>query len=391
MISHENRSMIIEKIDIYKVPPRWVFIRLTTRSGITGWGEPAVEGKSDSVIAAIKDFAPLLIGKDARHIEDLFQVLSKGGFYRGGVIMMSAISGIEQALWDIKGKSLGVPVYQLLGGAVRDKMRIYSWIGGDNSEELAFGAQQRIDNGFTAVKMNVSGQLDSHISLKKIREIKKNIQKVRETIGEENDFAIDFHGRVPKSMAKRLMQELEEFSPMFYEEPVLPEFSFYFNRLSSATSIPLAGGERLVGRSQFRDIIYHSSLDVLQPDLSHAGGIWEVKKIAASAETSGILIAPHCPLGPVSFAAALQFDFCTHNVLIQETSLGIHYNTGQIDLLSYISNKEDFIIESGFIHRTDKPGLGIEMNDEIIAEMSKIKHNWSNPVWRNSDGSFTEW
>ena len=383
--------MIIEKIDIYKVPPRWVFLRLTTRSGITGWGEPAVEGKSDSVIAAVKDFAHLLIGKDGRQIEDLLQVMSKGGFYRGGVIMMSAISGIEQALWDIKGKSLGVPVYQLLGGPVRDKMRIYSWIGGDNSEELAFGARQRIDNGFTAVKMNVSGQLDSHVSLKKLKEIKKNIQKVRETIGEENDFAIDFHGRVPKSMAKRLMQELEEFSPMFYEEPVLPEFSFYFDRLSSATSIPLAGGERLVGRSQFRDIIYHSSLDVLQPDLSHAGGIWEVKKIAASAETSGILMAPHCPLGPVSFAAALQFDFCTHNVLIQETSLGIHYNTGEIDLLSYLSNKEDFKIESGFIHRTDKPGLGIEMDEDIIMEMSKIKHNWSNPVWRNSDGSFTEW
>jgi galactonate dehydratase len=383
--------MIIEKIDIYKVPPRWVFLRLTTRSGITGWGEPAVEGKSDSVIAAVKDFAPLLIGKDARQIEDLLQVMSKGGFYRGGVIMMSAISGIEQALWDIKGKSLGVPVYQLLGGPVRDKMRIYSWIGGDNSEELAFGARQRIDNGFTAVKMNVSGQLDSHVSVKKIKEIKKNIQKVRETIGEENDFAIDFHGRVPKSMAKRLMQELEEFSPMFYEEPVLPEFSFYFDRLSYATSIPLAGGERLVGRSQFRDIIYHSSLDVLQPDLSHAGGIWEVKKIAASAEMSGILMAPHCPLGPVSFAAALQFDFCTHNVLIQETSLGIHYNTGEIDLLSYLSNKEDFKIESGFIHRTDKPGLGIEMDEDIIMEMSKIKHNWSNPVWRNSDGSFTEW
>jgi len=383
--------MIIEKIDIYKVPPRWVFIRLTTRSGITGWGEPAVEGKSDSVIAAVRDFAPLLIGKDARKIEDLFQVLTKGGFYRGGIIMMSAISGIEQALWDIKGKSLGVPVYQLLGGAVRNKMRIYSWIGGDNSDELAFGAQQRINNGFTAVKMNVSGQLDLHVSLKKIKEIKKNIQKVRETIGEENDFAIDFHGRVPKNMVKRFMQELEEFSPMFYEEPVLPEFSFYLNELSLSTSIPLAGGERLVGRSQFRDIIYHGSLDVLQPDLSHAGGIWEVKKIAASAETSGILIAPHCPLGPVSFAAALQFDFCTHNVLIQETSLGIHYNTSEIDLLSYISNKEDFKIESGFIYRTDKPGLGIEMNEEIIMEMSKIKHNWSNPVWRNSDGSFTEW
>ena len=167
----QTTIMLIEKIDIYKLPPRWVFIKLTTKSGITGWGEPAVEGKSDSVIAAVRDLAPLLIGKDASQIEDLFQVMTKGGFYRGGIIMMSAISGIEQALWDIKGKSLGVPVYQLLGGAVRDKMRIYSWIGGDNSEELAFGAQNRIDYGFTAVKMNLCGQLDFHVSLKKIKEI----------------------------------------------------------------------------------------------------------------------------------------------------------------------------------------------------------------------------
>jgi galactonate dehydratase len=383
--------MLIEKIDIYKLPPRWVFIKITTKSGITGWGEPTLEGKSDSVIAAIKDLLPLLIGKDARQIEDLFQLMTKGGFYRDGIIMMSAISGIEQALWDIKGKSLGVPVYQLLGGAVRDKMRIYSWIGGDTSEQLVLGAQQRIDDGFTAVKMNLCGQLDFHVPLKKIKEIKNNFQKVRETIGDENDFAIDFHGRVDKSMVKRFMFELEELSPMFYEEPVLPELSFYFKELSSATCIPLAGGERLVGRNQLRDIIYHCSLDVLQPDLSHVGGILEAKKIAAFAETSGILMAPHCPLGPIAFAAALQFDFCTHNVLIQETSLGIHYNKGEIDLLSYISNKEDFQIQSGLIYRTDKPGLGIEMNEEIIKEMSKIQHNWSNPIWRNSDGSFTEW
>lgn len=383
--------MLIEKIDIYKLPPRWVFIKITTGSGITGWGEPAVEGKSDTVIAAIKDLMPLLIGKDARQIEDIFQVLTKGGFYRGGIIMMGAISGIEQALWDIKGKSLGVPVYQLLGGAVRQKMRIYSWIGGDNSEDLASGAKERIDNGFTAVKMNLCGQLDFQSSVKKIKEIKNNIQKVRETIGEENDIAIDFHGRVYKNMVKRFMNELEEFSPMFYEEVVLPEFSSYLNQLTSNTSVPLAGGERLVGRKEFKDIIYHCSLDVLQPDLSHVGGILEAKKIAASAETSGILMAPHCPLGPVSFAAALQFDFCTHNVLIQETSLGIHYNKGDIDLLSYIKNKEDFQIRSGFISRTEKPGLGIEMDEEVIEEMSKTQPNWSNPVWRNPDGSFTEW
>lgn len=383
--------MLIEKIDIYKLPPRWVFIKITTKSGITGWGEPSLEGKSDTIIAAVKDLIPFLIGKDAGQIEHLFQIMTKGGFYRGGVILMSAISGIEQALWDIKGKALGVPVYQLLGGAVRDKMRIYSWVGGDTSEQLALGAKEKIDKGFTAIKMNLCGQLDFQVSLKKVKEIKRNIQKVRETIGDENDFAIDFHGRVHKNMAKRFMRELEEFAPMFYEEPLLPELSFYFEKLSTVTTIPLAAGERLVGRDQFKDIIYKSSLDILQPDLSHVGGIWEAKKIAAWAEASGILMAPHCPLGPVGFAAALQFDFCTPNVLIQETSLGIHYNRGEIDLLSYITNKADFEIQSGFIHKTNKPGLGIEMDEKFIEEMSRIKHNWTNPIWKNSDGSFSEW
>lgn len=385
------RKMIIEKIDIFKLPPRWVFIKITTRSGITGWGEPSVEGRSDTVIAAVKDLIPLLIGKDAGKIEDLFQVLTKGGFYRGGIIMMSAISGIEQALWDIKGKSLGVPVYELLGGAVRDRMRIYGWIGGDDPDQVASGAKERTDLGFTAVKLNLSGRLDFQVSLKKLKEIKKNIEQVRNSIGDQNDLAIDFHGRVSKNMVKRFMKELEEFSPMFYEEPVLPEFSFYFKQLSSVTTVPLAAGERLIGRNQFKDIIHEASLDILQPDLSHVGGIWEAKKIASWAETSGILMAPHCPLGPVAFAAALQFDFCTHNVLIQETSLGIHYNDGEVDLLTYVSNSEDFKIQSGYIQKNRKPGLGIEMNEKIIEEMSKVKHNWNNPVWRNPDGSFTEW
>lgn len=383
--------MIIKKVDIYKLPPRWVFIKITTKSGITGWGEPAVEGKSDSVIAAVKELIPYLIGKNASNIEDLFQVMTKGGFYRGGIIMMSAISGIEQALWDIKGKFLGVPVYELLGGSVRDKMRIYSWVGGDDPEQVASGAKEKTDLGFTAVKMNLCGQLDFQVSLKQLKEIKKNIEQVRKSIGDQNDMAIDFHGRVSKNMVKRFMKELEEFAPMFYEEPILPEFSFYFKQLSSITAVPLAAGERLVGRNQFKDIIYEASLDILQPDLSHVGGIWEAKKIAAWAEISGILMAPHCPLGPIAFAASLQFDFCTHNVLIQETSLGIHYNKGEIDLLTYVKNKEDFNIRSGYIQRTDKPGLGIEMNEKVIDKMSKVKFNWANPVWRNSDGSFAEW
>lgn len=383
--------MIIEKIDLFKVPPRWLFVKITTKSGYTGWGEPIVEGKTDTVIAAINEMKSLLIGRDAHQIEDIFLTLYKGGFYRGGIILMSAISGIEQALWDLKGKFFGVPVYQLLGGSVRDKMRIYSWVGGDNPEDVAIHAEQRMKDGYKAVKMNLSGKLDIHLSPWEIKQIKNNIRTVREAIGEKNDLAIDFHGRVHYHTSKRLIRELEEFCPMFYEEPILPEYSGYYKQLSMMTEVPLAAGERMVGRKEFKDIIHERSLDIIQPDLSHVGGIWEAKKIAAWAETSDIFIALHCPLGPIAFASALQFDFCTHNVIIQETSLGIHYNKGGIDMLTYVANREDFSIDSGYIHRNNKPGLGVEIDEKMVTELAKNGHNWNNPVWRNNDGSFTEW
>lgn len=383
--------MIIDRIELFKIPPRWLFVKITTRSGITGWGEPVVEGKADSVYAIVKEMEPYLLGKNAHQVEDIFQVLTKGGFYRGGILLMSAISGIEQALWDIKGKALGVPVYELMGGAVRDKMRIYAWIGGDDPEDVSHHAKERIDAGFTAVKMNVAGQLEMHLSLKKIKAIKNTIRMVREAIGDENDLAIDFHGRVHKNMSGRLMKELEEFSPMFYEEPLLPEHGKSFSQLSGITSIPIAAGERLAGRGSFKDLIYHADIDVLQPDISHVGGIMEAKKIASWAEASDMMMALHCPLGPVAFSAALQFDFCTPNALIQETSMGIHYNQGDIDLLSYVVNKDDFKVENGFIPGNSKCGLGIEVDEYAVKEMAKIGHSWKNPVWRNADGSFSEW
>jgi galactonate dehydratase len=304
---------------------------------------------------------------------------------------MSAISGIEQALWDIKGKALGVPVYELMGGAVRDKMRIYAWVGGDIPEDVSRHAKKRIDAGFTAVKMNVAGQLEVHLSFEKIKAIKNNIRMVREAIGDENDVAIDFHGRVHKNMSKRLMKELEEFSPMFYEEPLLPEHSKSFRQLNGVTSIPIAAGERLAGREAFKDLIYYADIDILQPDISHVGGIMEAKKIASWAEASDMMMALHCPLGPIAFSAALQFDFCTPNALIQETSMGIHYNQGYIDLLSYVLNKDDFKIENGFIARNNKSGLGVEIDEYAVKEMAKVGHDWKNPVWRNADGSFSEW
>jgi galactonate dehydratase len=383
--------MIIDKIELFKVPPRWLFLKITTKSGITGWGEPIVEGRADSVVAIVKEMEPYLLGRNAHQIEDIFQLLSKGGFYRGGILLMSAISGIEQALWDIKGKAVGVPVYELMGGSVRDRMRIYAWIGGDTPDHLFQQSKQRIESGFTAVKMNVAGQLEVQLNLKKIKEIKKNIGIVRETIGDGNDLAIDFHGRVHKNMAKRLMKELEEFSPMFYEEPLTPEHSDSFRQLCEVTCIPIAAGERLTGRAEFKDLIYHGHLDILQPDISHVGGIMEAKKIAAWAEASDMMMALHCPLGPIAFSAALQFDFSTPNAVIQETSMGIHYNEGSIDLLSYVLNKDDFKVEEGFIKRNNKPGLGVEIDEYAVHEMSKVSHNWKNPIWRNSDGSFSEW
>jgi galactonate dehydratase len=383
--------MIIDKIELFKIPPRWLFVKITTRSGIVGWGEPVVEGKADSVYAIVKEMEPYLLGKNAHQIEDIFQVLSKGGFYRGGILLMSAISGIEQALWDIKGKALGVPVYELMGGAVRDIMRIYAWVGGDIPEDVSRHAKKRIDAGFTAVKMNVAGQLEVHLNFEKIKAIKNNIRMVREAIGDENDVAIDFHGRVHKNMSKRLMKELEEFSPMFYEEPLLPEHSKSFRQLNGVTSIPIAAGERLAGREAFKDLIYHADIDILQPDISHVGGIMEAKKIASWAEASDMMMALHCPLGPIAFSAALQFDFCTPNALIQETSMGIHYNQGYIDLLSYVLNKDDFKIENGFIARNNKSGLGVEIDEYAVKEMAKVGHDWKNPVWRNFDGSFSEW
>ncbi|MBS1920516.1 MAG: galactonate dehydratase [Bacteroidetes bacterium] len=383
--------MKIEKIELFKVPPRWLFLKITTDTGIIGWGEPVVEGKADSILAIVNEMEPYLLGRNANQVEDIFQVLSKGGFYRGGILLMSAISGIEQALWDIKGKALGVPVYEMLGGSVRDKMRIYAWIGGDTAEHLSQQARERIDAGFTAIKLNIAGQLEIQPTPKKINEIKKNIGIVRQVIGEEHDLAIDFHGRVHKNISKRLMKELEEFSPMFYEEPLLPEHSKFFSELRNSTMVPIAAGERLSGRESFRELIYHGGLDILQPDLSHVGGIMEAKKIAAWAETADMFIAPHCPLGPIAFAAALQFDFCTPNVLIQETSMGIHYHKEQTDLLTYVINKDDFHVENGFIHRNSKPGLGVEIDENIVKEMSVAGHDWKNPVWRNTDGSFSEW
>lgn len=382
--------MRIEKFELFKVPPRWLFLKITTSNGISGWGEPVVEGKADTVKAAVEEMMNTLIGRNAGEIEDIWQTLYRGGFYRGGPILMSAIAGIDQALWDIKGKALNAPVYELLGGAVRDKMKVYSWIGGDRPSDVIAAAKKRMDEGFHAVKMNACPEMEWIDTPENVDKAVRIIKSVRDAIGYERGLGVDFHGRVHRGLAKYFMKELEPLKPMFIEEPVLTENLDALKNIAYSTVTPIATGERMYSRWDFKKIFEEGFVDIIQPDLSHAGGITEVKKIASMAEAYDVALAPHCPLGPISFASALQIDFNCVNAIIQESSIGIHYNEGT-DLLDYLKNPEVFDVKDGYVKRPDGPGLGIEIDEEKVRAMAKVGHDWKNPIWRNKDGSIAEW
>ncbi|MDR2423520.1 MAG: galactonate dehydratase [Prevotellaceae bacterium] len=382
--------MKISKLELFKVPPRWLFLKITTDDGFVGWGEPVVEGRADTVEAAVKELSPYLIGKDASQIEDTWQTLYRGGFYRGGPILSSAISGIDEALWDIKGKVTGLPVYNLLGGAVRTRMMVYQWVGGDRPSDVVAAAVEKQKAGLKAVKMNGTEDLEWIDSFGKIDETVERVAGIRQACGKDFGIGIDFHGRVHKTMAKVLMKELEQYRPLFIEEPVLAENGEYFKMLSELVSTPIATGERHYTRWDFKHLFEQGAVDIIQPDLSHAGGITECKKIANMAEAYDISIAPHCPLGPIAFAACLHLDFNCVNAVIQETSAGIHYNVGA-DLLDYVKNPEVFDFKDGYIDVFDGAGLGVEVDEDKVREMAKIGHSWKNPLWRTASGVVAEW
>lgn len=382
--------MKITKMNLYTVPPRWLFLEIETDEGITGWGEPVVEGRASIVKTAVEDFSDYLIGKDPMKIEDHWQAMYRGGFYRGGPEVMSAIAGIDQALWDIKGKYYNAPVYDLLGGKCRDKLKVYSWVGGDRPSDLLNGIQVLKDSGCTAIKMNGTEEMHYVDDFSKIEEVANRIAQVREKFGYEIGIGVDFHGRVHKTMAKVLARELDQFKLMFIEEPVMAQNNEALREIVKHTSTPIATGERMFSRWDYKNLFMDGYVDIIQPDVSHAGGISEVKKIVSMAEAFDMAVAPHCPLGPIALAACVQIDACTPNAFIQEQSLGIHYNKGG-DLLDYIENKDMFQFENGFIQIPEGPGLGVVVNKEKVLEAAKIGHNWKNPVWRNYDGTIAEW
>ena len=382
--------MKIKGVNTYLVRPRWCMVEVLTDGGITGWGEAVIEGKASTVAACVKEMEEYIIDKDPCKIEDIWNTLYRAAFYRGGPIIMSAIAGIDQALWDIKGKSLGVPVYELLGGKCRDRIKVYSWIGGDRPSDVAAAAKAKKDEGFTAIKMNATEELQMVDTYDKIDAVLERVAEIRSACGKYFGIAIDFHGRVHKPMAKVLAKKLEQFDPMFIEEPVLCDNMEDFKDIAASCNIPIATGERLFTKYDFKRLLTAGGIDIIQPDLSHAGGITEVRKIAAMAEAYDVALAPHCPLGPIALAACLQVDAVSYNAFIQEQSIGIHYNVGK-SVLDYVNNKKDFEFKNGFVDFPVKAGLGVDVNKALIEAENKTPHHWKNPVWRHADGSIAEW
>ena len=382
--------MKITGLKLYPVRPRWLFLKVETDEGICGWGEPVVEGHAHTVKAAVEELSGYLVGQDPLRIEDHWQVMYRSYFYRGGPIMMSAIAGVDQALWDIKGRAAGLPVYQMLGGACRDRLKVYCWIGGDRPDDIRRQAEEKFRQGYRAAKMNATEEMHYIDTYDKVDAVLARVAAIRDALGDEMDIAVDFHGRVHQTMAKVLAHELEPLRPMFIEEPVLPQNNEALREIAGHTSVPIATGERMFSRWDFKNLLSDGYVDIIQPDLSHAGGISESRKIASMAEAYDVAVAPHCPLGPVALAACVQMDACTPNVFIQEQSLGIHYNQSG-DLLDYLKDKGVFAYEDGFVKIPDGPGLGIEIDEALVQEAAAEGHDWKNPIWRCYDGTVAEW
>ncbi|GAW03519.1 enolase C-terminal domain-like protein [Lentinula edodes] len=390
-------SNTITDIETFRVPPRWVFVRVKTSDNIVGWGESTLEGHTEAIEGAFDDLRERFIGAVADNIQDIWQTAYMGRFYRGGPVLMSALSGLDIALWDIKGKKLGVPVWHLLGGKVRDRIKVYGWIGGDHPSAVVSAAVERKAQGFTAVKMNGTDAISWIDSPELLEATVERVKQVRST---GLDVGVDFHGRLHKGMAKQLAKLLEPLHPMFIEEPLLPTQPEEIADLSNAISTPIALGERLFTRWDFRPYLERRAIDIAQPDVSHCGGISELHRIASYTETYDVALAPHCPLGPIALAACMQVAISAPNFVIQEMSWKMHYNIAagealgiEADLHTYMVNPEVFAVKDGYIAALQGPGIGVEIDEDHVRKASEIyvKHApWRNPLWRGEDGSLQE-
>ncbi|GAA0931974.1 galactonate dehydratase [Pseudonocardia zijingensis] len=384
--------MKIVKFEVVHVRPRYSFLRLHTDDGIVGIGEACLEGKARVVQAALGEFEELLVGQDPRRIEHLWHLMYRSTFYPSGSILCSAISAIDQALWDILGKHLGVPVHVLLGGAVRDRVRVYQhvnagdWEAFDRSsadahiEELTAKARAAVAAGFTMIKTALPGPARPVESRGFVKLQVERFAALRDAVGDDVDIAIDFHGRVSPAVAKVLIAELAPLSPLFVEEPCLPENVPAMAEIARSTTVPIATGERLFTRWGFRELLESRAAAVLQPDLAHCGGISEARKIAAMGETYFAALAPHNPLGPVNLAASVHLALTVPGFLAQEQ---LHLGPGLVTT--------PFEVVDGHVAAPTGPGLGVELLPEPERAEEDFDGGWTLPVWHTADGAVAPW
>jgi galactonate dehydratase len=380
--------MRVVDYELYPLPRKSQLLKLETDTGLVGWGEPVVEGKAESTGAAVRELLEgYLLGEDPLPIEHHWQRLYRGGFYRGGPVLMAAIAGVDQALWDLKGKHYDLPAHELLGGRARDRVQLYQHVHGETPAEHAEAARQAVAEGFEVLKTSPKQPFRRVDTPAAIRRTAETLGAIREAVGDDVAVGVDFHGRVAKPTAKRLAAALEPHDPMFYEEPVLPEHNEALGPLAAHTTVPIATGERMFSRWEFKPLLESGAADVLQPDVSHAGGITEVKKIADMAEAYDVALAPHCPLGPVALAACLQVDACAPNALVQEQVV----HRGEFP--DWVDNPTLFDYEAGgYLPVPDGPGLGVEIDeDALAAAVAGDAEAWAPPQWTHEDGSVAEW
>jgi galactonate dehydratase len=381
--------MKIARIDQFFPRRRMRLVRITTDTGLVGWGETTLEGKPKSTVAAVEELAGYLIGKDPLRIEHHWQQIYRSAFFRGGNVLMTALSGIDQALWDMAGKHFGVPAHQLLGGAVRDRIRVYAhWGIGSMTDEGKAHARERLEmlrkkGGYDAFKSGPGGTWRGHEPPAVIDAFVARAYLMREWVGPDVELAFDFHGKMTPALAIEICHELKGMRPMFVEEPVPQENVDALKQVTDHVPFPIATGERLLSRWEFRQVCEKQAAAYLQPDTSHAGGITELKKIANMAEVYYMHLMPHCAIGPVAFSASLQVDAVVPNFLIQE----------QIDQgLGAGLLREEWQVKDGHIELPTRPGLGFEIDEkEATQNRGLYEEELGGEFYHASDGSVADW
>jgi galactonate dehydratase len=377
--------------ELFSVPPRWVFLRLETDEGTVGWGEPALEGRSDTLTAAVSELVEdYVLGSDPRKNTDTWYRMYRADHYNGGPLLMSAIAGIDQALWDIKGKAAGRAVHELLGGPIRNKVRTYRWLSGDSPDDIVAEAHQAVEEGCTALGLMAHTRPARIRTNEVVSRVLSRVRTVDEAVGDQVDIAVDFRGRVSTGVARRLIGSLEPYNLMFIEEPVHPEYNGNLRDLTGGTNTPIATGQRMYSRWDFRELFGDGTVDIVQPAISHAGGISEVVTIGKMAEAFDMTLMPKCSVGPISFAASMQVHYAVPNASLQELH-GKFYADPASQFFSYLDDGSFMSIDDGFITLDPAPGLGIQVDESYVREQSRRKTTWKGPTWHYEDGSVANW